>query len=113
MGKPKKPILYVIGPISGYSDDNRTRFDSAKKKLEAAGYKVLLPHDFVKPGTAWPIAMRISISKMLTMAHGVAVLDGQWTSRGAAIEQATALDCNMPVHKVSKWVDIAPNRQVV
>lgn len=106
----RKPTLYIVGPITGYTNQNRHRFESAKRKLEAAGYKAIIPHDVVPSDAPWDKALRISIANMLIKADAVAFLDGNWSSKGASIEKVTAADCGMAVRSVSKWVEIAPVR---
>lgn len=95
--------LYVIGKVTGCEDENRPAFENARKRLERAGHTVYIPHDFIKPGTSWNVAMRISLSNMLMRAEGVAKLEGDYASRGASIEAATAYDCGMPVKLVCEW----------
>lgn len=100
----KKIRLYVIGPVTGYHNDNKDAFLKARERLEAAGYTVIIPHDVIPTGTPWAIALRISIATMLTKVDAVAKLDGTYHSRGADIEAATAIDCDMAVRLVSDWM---------
>ena len=95
--------LYVIGKVTGCEDENRPAFEAARKELERHGYTVYIPHDFIKPGTSWEVAMRISLSNMLMRAQGVAKLEGDYVSRGTSIEMATAIDCGIPVRLVKDW----------
>ena len=104
------PVLYVVGPVSGYHNDNRQNFEAVREKLQKSGYKVIIPHDGIKPGTPAHIALRVSLVNMLSKAHGVAVLDGRWSSHIASIEIATARDCEMPIKKVSEWIHYARPR---
>ena len=95
--------LYVIGPVSGHENENKELFEAARRRLEKHGHTVYIPHDFIKPGTSWEVAMRISLSNMLMRAQGVAKLEGDYVSRGTSIEMATAFDCGMPVKLVRDW----------
>lgn len=103
--------LYVIGPVTGIEDDNRPAFERARTRLESAGYTVYIPHDFIKSGTPWHKCMRISIANLLMRADAVAKIDGDYVSRGASIESATAFDCGIPVKFVSKWERLGRERQ--
>jgi len=38
--------IYIAGPMTGYPQLNYSAFREAKQQLEAAGYKVVLPHLF-------------------------------------------------------------------
>lgn len=81
--------LYVIGPVTGREGDNREAFEEARRELEAAGFKAVIPHDVVDAGGDWQLAMRQSIREMLRVRagrpvhDGVAELPGLFGSRGA------------------------------
>jgi hypothetical protein len=96
--------IYVVGPITGHDDLNLTAFEDARDKLEKAGYRVLLPHDFVAADALWHKAMRRSL-ETLVKADGIACLDGWSNSHGATHEVETALWLGMPVMGVGDWID--------
>lgn len=69
--------LYVIGPVSGHEGDNREAFERARRRLEAAGHKAVIPHDLVPADTGWQAAMSKSIREMLRLTpHGRFYYDG-------------------------------------
>lgn len=101
--------LYLIGPVTGKPNDNRKAFNRARIRLQAEGYAVDVPHDFIAKGTSWPNAMLVSINQLTKNApvpaeptryvpiyDGVAMLDGYETSRGATIEHAMARAAGIP-----------------
>ena len=95
--------LYIIGPVTGYPEDNRASFEAAALVLERAGYDAYVPHWFIPAGTDWQAAMRRSI-EMLVKCDGVAALDGFGASKGARIEADIATGIGMPVKSVETWV---------
>lgn len=101
--------LYIIGPVSGKPDDNRRDFESTRKRLQAEGYAVDIPHDFIRQGTDWECAMLVSIHRLTVncdllvepphytaLYDGVAMLDGYRQSRGASLEKQIAEAVGIP-----------------
>lgn len=97
--------LYIIGPVTGKPNGNKEAFVSARRALKADGYLCAIPHDYINKGTDWGTAMRISITAMLSMEHGiknkpafdgVAMLDGWEESEGAKIEKQVAEALGIP-----------------
>lgn len=104
--------MYVIGPVSGIKDDNRSAFEAAARALhDAYGCEVEIPHDTIPAGTDWDDAMHKSLSRMMT-ADAVATLDGWQRSRGASIEYQVAylLSENnlLELKSCEEWLDDAP-----
>lgn len=95
--------LYVIGPVSGHTENNRPAFERAARQLHRAlGCAVEIPHDTVPSDADWQTAMRLSISAMLR-CDGVALLEGWRWSRGAAIERALAVELGIQTGSVPWW----------
>lgn len=95
--------LYVIGPVSGFPENNRPAFERAASQLHRAlGCAVEIPHDTVPSDADWQTAMRLSISAMLG-CDGVALLEGWRWSQGARIERQLAVDIGMQTGSVPWW----------
>lgn len=99
------PSLYIIGPVTGKAHDNKAAFEEARLTLKADGFLCAIPHDYINEGTDWNTAMRISITAMLSLEHGirnkpafdgVAMLDGWEESEGAKIEKQVAESLGIP-----------------
>lgn len=114
--------IYVIGPVTGKRNDNRPAFDQARCNLNAAGYYVQIPHDYIASGTPWDAAMLTSIHIMtefmiITQKHGsykrvptlggIATLPGWEDSPGARLEAQVAKAIGLPVKTVAEWVEVA------
>lgn len=106
--------LYIIGPVTGKPNDNKAAFAEARRALEADGYLCAIPHDYVSEGTDWSTAMRISITAMLSLEHGirnkpafdgVAMLDGWEQSEGARIEKQVAEALGIPCRPWREYID--------
>ena len=101
--------LYVIGPVTGREGDNREAFEEARRELEAAGFKAVIPHDVVDAGDDWQLAMRQSIREMLRVRagrpvyDGVAELPGLFGSRGARCERGVCGQLGIPHKTVGEW----------
>ena len=103
--------LYIIGPVTGHPNDNREAFEKAREDLEAAGYQVDIPHDYVNEGEDWQQCMRRSITAMLALDHkskpvydGVAMLPGWDKSKGATIERDIAVALSIPCHYIGVYL---------
>lgn len=106
--------LYLIGPVTGKPNDNREAFEEAAVRLEADGYIVNIPHDYVNLGEDWGFCMRRSITAMLTIDHsgasffdGIAMLDGWKNSRGAKIEKQVAEVLGIPCRPWREYLNPA------
>lgn len=101
--------LYVIGPVSGRENDNREEFEDARRQLEAAGFKAVIPHDKIEAGTPWADAMRASIKELLATYRGkprydgVAELPGVFGSKGARCDRGICEQLGIPHKTVAEW----------
>ena len=110
------PSLYIIGPATRKPNDNKEAFVSARRALKAEGYLCAIPHDYINEGTDWSTAMRISVTAMLSMEHGikskpafdgVAMLDGWEESKGARIEKQLAEALGIPCRPWREYLNPA------
>lgn len=102
--------LYIAGPMSGLPEFNYPAFRRADRDLRAAGYDVLNPADIDAAHNpmpdapqAWDWYMRHAL-RMVVAADAVALLDGWWRSRGAALEHHVARALDMDAEPVSEWI---------
>lgn len=96
--------VYIIGPVTGLTDDNRPAFEEARRAIERHGFTVELPHDFIDAGETWTEAMKISI-RQLTKADIVIELDGSDNSPGARIERDLAWSIQIPTYTLDRFLE--------
>jgi len=98
-------ILYIAGPMSGLPESNYPAFFDAEEKLQLAGYTTLNPASNVNPDpdnyVEW---LRLGLRQVLD-AHGVALLPGFGSSKGATLELFVAAFLKMPVKPIQEWID--------
>ena len=86
--------VYILGPMTGYPDNNRPAFRRAAKQIRAMGYNVISPdeldQDAPAKGEAWADYLARDIPFLLKSVAGVAI-PGWRESRGATLE-ATILN---------------------
>jgi nucleoside 2-deoxyribosyltransferase len=86
--------VYILGPMTGYPDDNRQAFRSAAKTLRAAGFRVISPDELDQTDpprdSSWSGNLTRDIPWVVQADMGVA-LPGWRSSRGATLE-ATILN---------------------
>ena len=99
--------IYVIGPVTGREKLNRPAFERAAGRLEAAGYRAMVPHAFVPDDATHERAMRLTLQWMIRNADGVCLLDGWRGSPGARIEADVAAAVGLPVSGVAGWERMA------
>ena len=97
--KSSEPILYLSGPMSGYSDFNATAFFRATDMLRGKGYTVINPHELPEPDVAglseleaWAeyLARDVMLFAKITEPVVLVLLPGWELSRGALLERAVA-----------------------
>lgn len=105
------PDFYVIGPMAGYIDLNRTAFAAAADALRDRGYTVLNPHS-IKPhshpgqcprsyatnpdGHSAACYLRPAIAALLTCRQAF-VLQGWEASVGGRAEMFVAATVGIPI----------------
>jgi hypothetical protein len=97
LSKGKKSVVYIAGKVTGLDvADYTAKFAKTKAMLEAGGFLVLNPVDFVVPGSTWMEAMRISMP-LLCMAD-IIYMQSDWRdSPGAHLEWCTAVKLGLTV----------------
>ncbi|MFD2874064.1 DUF4406 domain-containing protein [Mucilaginibacter ximonensis] len=84
--KSKKHVAYVAGKVTGLEPTEcYLKFKAAQAKLEADGWTVLNPCDFIKADEDWQMAMRFALP-LLCMADTIYLLPDWMDSEGARIE---------------------------
>jgi hypothetical protein len=88
--KSKSQVVYIAGKVTGLPvAEFQAKFQAAKDKLQAQGFSVLNPCDFIAPDEDWQIAMRKAIT-LLNMADHIYMLPDWQDSQGAIIEHSMA-----------------------
>lgn len=93
MKEKKKIKCYIAGPIRGVPD-YKSKFEAAKKWIEAKGWVVLDPSTLPE-GMTQADYMRICIA-MIQSADTMCLLKGWKNSEGARIEEAYAEMIKIP-----------------
>lgn len=90
-----KPVVYISGPMTGFTDLNFPAFNKAAAEMRERGYEVVNPVDInPDPDTPWTECMRNDIKALLACTH-IALLPGWQRSKGARIEAGIAFDLGM------------------
>jgi hypothetical protein len=105
---PRRPTLYIAGPMSGLPGYNRPAFEAAQRALRHAGYDVQSPHTIDAGGEerSWTWYMRRAI-RLLLECDGVALLVGWQESPGASMERYVAQRIGMRCERVEDWIALA------
>lgn len=95
--KSDKRAIYIAGKVSGLPEEVvNAKFKAAQNKLEADGWKVLNPCDFITNTEPWETAMRMAMT-LLCMADTVYMLPCWEDSPGASVEFDAAVKFGIPV----------------
>lgn len=96
--------VYISGPMTGYKDFNRPRFNAAATELRAAGIDVVNPaeHGEDGPEKEWAEYLRADLILLLD-CQGIAMLPGWGTSRGAVLERHVGTELGMDVRPLDEW----------
>ena len=99
-------IVYIIGPISGREDFNRSEFERARSIIERHGCRAIIPLDLTQdiqghrcPAYLWTVAMCRCLDA-LEGADAIIALPGWKNSRGANIEIRKAKQMGL---SISYW----------
>lgn len=97
-----KPIVYISGAMSGLPDSNYPAFNAAAAALRVQGFTVLNPAENPAPPCgSWAGYMRMALVQV-TQAHGLVMLPGWESSRGARLEYQVATELGLPVITLDK-----------
>ena len=99
--------IYLSGPMTGISGENRAAFNAAANRLRATGFVVTNPAELPE-GWTWERYMQQAM-KELAPCEGVALLPGSWQSKGARMEISAALLMNKVIMSVDDWVETGSN----
>lgn len=102
---PKKPTVYIAGPMSGHQDFNYHAFHYAAHDLRAAGHTTLNPAENPKPNPnpTWQDWMRVALGQLI-QADAIALLPGWHLSKGAMIEERIGRDLGLDVRPIEAWL---------
>lgn len=103
----ERKTIYVAGPVTGRKELNRPAFDRAAERLEAAGYRAMVPHAFAPDGEAHERAMRMTLQWMVRNADGVCTLADWGESAGARLEVEVAEAVGLTVGGIGFWECVA------
>ena len=98
--------LYLAGPMSGLPDHNFPAFYRAEARLTLAGYSVLNPArlDGEDGAMPWGKCLIRDLDALYNNCHGVALLPGWASSKGARIEHDFAVGVGLPVAELHFWL---------
>jgi hypothetical protein len=89
--------IYVSGPMTGYPDNNRLKFNLVAKYLRDEGCIVLNPAEIHgDENWSWSQWMREAL-KMLLLARSIVLLPGWRESQGAALEFEVAFALGLSI----------------
>ena len=84
MSNPRKAVVFIAGPMTGYPNFNRDEFNTEARILEEHGFSVLNPATLPE-GLQHEQYMDITLD-MLAQADAIFLLDGWEKSKGALRE---------------------------
>ena len=101
--------IYISGPISGMTDENRPAFARAEAAIIASGHMAVNPHHLPhNHDLKWSSYMREAIVALMACDE-VHALPGCGMSQGANIELLIASAIGMPIRYAGSVCDAAPS----
>ena len=99
-------LLYLCGAISN-NPNYRKDFETAHKKLQKAGYKILNPVKFCKELKTWEDCMRRCLFTLITHKFlGIAKIETSYKSKGADLEMQVGEALGYEIKSDDEWVKI-------
>lgn len=99
----KGKTAYILGPMTGYKDDNRPAFREAAAKLRSMGYEVTSPDELDCRDPAkrngWADFLRRDIPWLVNADIGVAI-PGWRSSKGGTLEATILGQLGTPVYEL-------------
>lgn len=81
-----KQIVYIAGKVTGLDPmEVKAKFKAKAVEMEAMGYFVLNPCEYIKPDENWQLAMRIAFT-LLMMSDAISMIHDWQLSEGARLE---------------------------
>lgn len=108
-----KMRLYLLGPMTGYFDDNRAEFKKWTAVLRAEGFEVVSPDELDEidpvPEPTWEKLLSRDLPHLLTCGGGAA-LKGWRQSRGATFESFTLSQLGRPIFELPDLTRVPAER---
>lgn len=104
MNTPRKPVVYISGPMSGYENYNFGEFNRVAYSLRSLGHSVVNPADFgAKENQNWRDCL---IRDLNALGHCDVLiqLDGHEASKGACLEAHVAREYGIEIMSYSEFV---------
>lgn len=87
---PRKPRVYIAGPMTGYAELNYPKFAEVAARLRALGFEVVSPAELNPITETYLSAMKKDILALIECDH-IYLLDGWEKSKGASLERHIAM----------------------
>jgi hypothetical protein len=105
------PKIYILGPMTGYPEENRPAFKAAAKRLREQGYDPISPDElddiYPPDGGEWHHFMARDVPFAVMAQAGVA-LPGWQKSRGATLEALLISQLGKPVFEYPSMRQLQP-----
>ena len=90
--------IHLSGPMSGYVNYGRARFDAAERWLVERGHEVFNPAK-LDPSLDYETLMDINSEYIRNQADGMVLLHGHRQSKGSRREEELALDAGLALYE--------------
>ena len=91
LAQSEKPVIFLIGDITNFdADENGPKFLDAKQKLEAQGFHVINPCDFINLNQHWLKVRQACIKLMLNAEHVAFLPNWNFCKEARLIQELSA-----------------------